>query len=328
MNGTPNTQASSALRFDRTVPRQLAHRRALGEVFVADSVQAGEGEYLLAVQVPRAHSLWFDRRIHYHDPFSMVEAARQSAFVVVHRHLGVPVGLPFSLQRVEFRIDDLAAYRDDLQSPLEGVLRLHLSDPPKPDADLGSLSFEGELEIAGARAMTVSGGIVFLSENDYEALRAFQRRRKPLDSGAAEAHPVRALEPAQVGRFDERNVVIGDPREGAARELRFPLIVDRTHPAFFDHSFDHVPGPLLGEAFRQAALVAACRVGALGSPVAAVTACDAGFSDFGEFEAPIEISATVQPTREGGDVIVDMGVHQFGKQIALGTLELREYPSG
>src|SRR2546421_5590373 len=113
--------ARPQLAFEQTVPRTLAHRRALGEVFVADSAQVGDDEFLLALQVPRAHSLWFDRLVPYHDPFAMAEACRQGAFVVVHRYLRVPHGLPFSLQRVEFRVPDLESYRDGGETPLEAI---------------------------------------------------------------------------------------------------------------------------------------------------------------------------------------------------------------
>lgn len=315
-----------SLRFDQTVPRQLAHRRALGEVFVADSVEAGDGVYLLAVQVPRAHSLWFDRRVAYHDPLCAVEATRQASFVVVHRHLGVPLGLPFTLRSFQFRIEDLDAYRDTRSSPLEGILQLRLADRHKGGVELGSLSLEGKLTIAGSLAMTVGGEIVFLPEADYEALRAYQRRRKPLGVGKSTV-PVRPLKPALVGRFDERNVVIGVPTADAQGDVRFPLVVDDTHPSFFDHEFDHVPGPLIGEAFRQAAIVTACRGGVLRSPVATVAACEAKFSDFGELDALVEISACVRTANQQG-ATVDVAVYQFGKQIAQGSITLREYPAG
>ncbi|MEK8174747.1 hypothetical protein NKH77_53975 [Streptomyces sp. M19] len=49
------------LGFERTVPRDIAHRRQIGEVFVADSARTGEDECCLSFQIPRAHSLWSDQ---------------------------------------------------------------------------------------------------------------------------------------------------------------------------------------------------------------------------------------------------------------------------
>lgn len=312
----------SRLSFEQTVPRSIAHRRALGEVFVADSVQSGDGEFLLAVQVPRAHTLWFDRRVAVHDTLSTAEAARQGAFVVVHRHLGVPVGLPFSLQRFGFEVTDLAAYRDTERDPLEGILRFRLVSRDQRTSEIGSLTFEGDLEIAGARAMTMAGQIFFVPKADYEALRAYQRRRKPLDDGAARAEPPRPLDPSQVGRHDPRNVVLGAPRDGG----RFPIVVDQSHPSFFDHGYDHLPGPLIGEAFRQASIVVAARAGALPEPVAAVTRCEASFTDFAEIDAPAECSAEVTSAFEDGRTTVAVGLHQFGRELASGELDLQPFP--
>ena len=311
--------------FEQTVPRAVAHRQAVGEVFVTDSVQLADDEFLLGVQLPRAHSLWFDRRVRVHDPVSTAEAARQSVFVVVHRHLGVPVGLPFSLQRMEFAVVDLAAYADDEASPLQGRLRLSVSRRG-PNLLLGGMSIEGELEIGGAPAMTLGGDIVFMPRADYDALRAYRRARKPLDPDAA-AVAARPLEPAAVGRLDARNVVIGAPereRDGAGA-TRYPLVIDRRHPSFFDHAYDHVPGPFIVEAWRQAAIVTAHAAGALPTPVAALTACEFTFSDFGEFEGRVQCSALLEPAAPPY-AAVRVGLHQFGERIAAGRVELRPYP--
>jgi A-factor biosynthesis hotdog domain len=315
------------LSFEQTVPRADAHRRALGEVFVTDSVQTADDEFLLAVQIPRAHSLWFDRLAPYHDPLSTAEAARQAAFVVVHRHVGLPHGLPFSLRRFEFHVEDLDAYRDDARSPLEGILRFRLAGHDKRDGGVGSLSYQGSLTIDGSLAMTVGGDIVFLPRTDYEALRAYQRRRRRVENHRPAACP-EPIDAELVGRLDRRNVVIAEAsRSGAAdAEVRYPLVVDRTHPSFFDHDYDHVPGPLIAEAYREAAIVTATRAGALTSPVAAMTSCDATFAGFAEFEATIDCSASVGAVSDEGRVTVQVGLHQFEERIATGEVEVMPFP--
>jgi hypothetical protein len=309
--------------FEQTVPRAIAHRQAVGEVFVTDSVQIADDEFLLGVQLPRAHSLWFDRRVRFHDPVSTAEAARQSVFVVIHRHLGVPVGLPFSLQRMQFAVADLAAYEDDEASPLQGRLRLRVTRQGL-SLLLGGMSIDGELTIGDAVAMTLSGDIVFMPRADYDALRSYRRARKPLEPGVA-VSAARPLEPAAVGRLDPRNVVIAAPERerDSAGATRYPLVIDRRHPSFFDHAYDHVPGPLIVEAWRQAAIVTAHAAGALPAPVAAVTGCEFTFTDFGEFEGRVECSALLEPATSPA---VRVGLHQFGEQIAAGRIELRPYP--
>jgi A-factor biosynthesis hotdog domain len=315
------------LTFEQTVPRSLVHRTALAEVYVADSVQTGEDEFALAVQVPRAHCVWFDRRAPYHDPLSTAEAARQGVYVVVHRHVGVPPRTTFSMQRLELRVVSLNAYRDDGRSPLQGVLALRLVERVGSGGAFGSMYFEGRLSVGGAVAMTMAGDLAFMPPDDYAALRAYHRRRNPL---AGPRGPVGgpAIAAFEHGRRDQRNSVLAGPDadwtcDGAAR---YAVIVDQEHPSFFDHRYDHVPGPLIIEAYRQAAVVTAHRAGALPSPVAAITGCKVAFTDFAELDARIDCIAAVDDAVDGGGVGVTVGLEQFGKAISTGRVELCPYP--
>ena len=66
------------------------------------------------------------------------------------------------------------------------------------------------------------------------------------------------------------------------RDCRYTAIVDRTHPCFFDHPLDHLPGALVIEVYRQAAIAAAASDG-VGEPAdAVVTRCAVQLSDFAE----------------------------------------------
>lgn len=305
------------LGFDQTVPRAIAHRQAVGEVFVTDSAAGSDGTYLIAIQLPRAHSLWFDRLARFHDTFSTAEAARQGSFVVLHRYFDVPVGLPFSLRRWSFRIADLDAYRDDERTPLQGVLVYRVTDRGRADAGFGDMTLYGELTIGDRVAMALDGDVVFFTTDDYQALRAYQQSTKP----AVEPYPdPPKLDPALVGRSDPRNVVLGEADEG------FQYVIDLSHPSYFDHAYDHVPGPFIVEGFRQAALVTAVREGALPSPVAAVTACATTFGGFAEFGAPLTTTAEVTG-REGGRATVALALHQYGRRLADATIELTPLPT-
>lgn len=311
------------LSFEQTVPRKLAHRQALGEVFIADSVESDDGAVFVAAQIPRAHSLWGDRPADFHDPFSTAEAARQGSFVMLHRHLGVPVGLPFSMKRWEFRAANLECFRDNGKSPLDGVLRYEVTERVDRGAEFSDLTLAGELRIDGTTAMTLTGDVVFLRREDYVALREFQLARRPKTTEPVP--PAEPLDPARVGRDDVRNVVVGEPVDG-----RFRYVIDTRHPSYFDHEYDHVPGPFIIEGFRQAALVVATEQGALPSPVAAVTYLDTTFLDFAELDAPVECTATLldePPTAAPHDsVVVELGLYQFGKRLADARLGLSRYP--
>jgi 2-oxo-3-(phosphooxy)propyl 3-oxoalkanoate synthase len=311
--------AKPDLTFDRTVSRELAHRRAVGEVFVTDSARLSDDEFALALQIPRAHSLWGDRDVPWHDPFATAEAARQGAFVVVHRYLGVPVEVPFTMRTFEFSVADLHAYQDNRRSPLEGVLRYRISDRRGHGGRLGSMRVDGTLTVDATVAMRVGGDVAFMSRDDYLALRAFQRASKPVDTSTAP--DVRPVDAVAVGRVDRRNVVVGEPVG-----KYYPLVVDRAHPSYFDHDYDHVPGPFCVEGLRQAAVLAAVESRALDTPVAAMSGCDVRFHDFGEFEGPLYVSAEIVDSASDGHVHVLVGLHQFGKELVSGRIDLARYP--
>jgi hypothetical protein len=314
-------EGSRRLSFEQTVPRSLVHRASLAEVYVADSLQTGDDEFTLAVQIPRSHCVWFDRHVPYHDPLATAEAARQGVYVIVHRHIGLPAGLSFSLQRLELSVEDLDGYRDS-GSPLQGLLTLRIVKQTRSGGTLGSMTLEGDIAVDGELLVRVGGDVVFLASDDFTALRAYQRRRNRPESAPPPAVGP-ALDAAACGRLDRRNCVLGEPSADAG--ARFPLIVDQQHPSFFDHGYDHAPGPLIVEAYRQAAIVSAHRAGALASPVCAVVGLSALFKDFAELDALIEVSAVVDERSNDGTVGVDIALQQFGRELSTGRVTLRPY---
>ncbi|MGB8944278.1 MAG: AfsA-related hotdog domain-containing protein [Streptomyces sp.] len=311
------------LAFEQTVPRSLAHRRQVGEVFVTDSAQGSDDDFHLSFQIPRAHSLWSDQRAGFHDPLASAEAARQSIFVLLHRHVGVPVGLPFSLQRITLRVTDPQAYATDGTSALQGYLHYRVAERQGKGSDVVSMVLEGVMEIGGRPAMTLNAVLAFMSQDDYDIFRAFQRAQKPVAD--ARLTPVRRLEAPAVGRENPRNVVIGLP-EHEARALdgafSFLLAADPHHPAFFDHEYDHVPGPLMVEGMRQAAVAAACRAGAMATPHALAVGCEAAFLDFAEFEGDLVHEAEVGAPGADGRIPVAVVLRQFGKPVVEGRIDL------
>ncbi|MGK5531115.1 AfsA-related hotdog domain-containing protein [Streptomyces sp. URMC 129] len=312
------------LAFEQTVPRALAHRRQIGEVFVADSAQVGADDFYLSFQIPRAHSLWSDRHPAFHDPFASAEAARQAIFVFLHRHVGIAVGLPFSLQRISFRVEDPDAYRDDGRTALEGHLHYRVAERAHRGADVTGMTLRGAMEIGGRRAMTLTAHLAFMSKADYDVFRAFQRARKPI--ATARLTPARRLVPELVGRTVPRNVVIGVP-ETATGDGPFLLAADTTHPAFFDHDYDHVPGPLMAEAMRQAAVAAAHAAGAVPTPHALPVGCEAAFLDFAEFEADLVCEAKVGRAADGdGRLPVEVVLRQFGAPVVEGRVDVLPDP--
>jgi hypothetical protein len=316
---TPSTTPVSGLTFERTVPRGLAHRRAVAEVFVTDTVQAGTDEFLAAIQIPRAHCLWFDRKVSYHDPLSTVEAIRQALTVIGQQYLQLPAATPGSLQSLQFSVEDISAYLDTERSPLEGIVRLrpHISRGDK--FFFREASFDANLTVGSALAMSMRCGVVTFPRGDYEELRRLGRTGLAADVPSI-YDDIAPVDPAAVGRIDGRNVVVARCHETLV------LVVDQRHPSFFDHPYDHVPGPLLLEGCRQAAVLAACGSGAIDSPIVALTGAALNFSGFAELDVPIELAADAD---EGifGELEVAIAIRQFDRTIADGRIELSPYPS-
>ncbi|MEV8020008.1 AfsA-related hotdog domain-containing protein [Streptomyces sp. NPDC086554] len=326
--GTDTTALPSgiSLSYEQTVPRDIAHRRQIGEVFVVDSAQGSPEDFYLAYEVPRAHSLWSDHPGRRYDMLATAEAARQSIFVMLHRHIGVPVGLPFTLQRVALRVTDPEAYAHDGTTALQGHVHYRVASREDRGSDVVSMTLEGTIFIGGRRAMTLDADLAFMTQEDYDVFRSFQRAQKPV--ATAVLTDASALAPAVVGRENPKNVVIAETGEtggdstDAPDTTRYLLAIDRTHPAFFDHEYDHVPGPLMVEGLRQAAVAAAVRSGAVSSPTAFVVGCDAAFLDFVEFEADLVLRATAGRPDADGRVPVTVDLLQFGKCVVQGRIEL------
>jgi len=316
-------RVGARLRFDRCVPRDLVHRRALAEVLITDTAEVAEDEFLLGTQLPRAHSLWSDRRSPYHDPLITVEIARQACLALPQRYYSVPQGWHFISQRIDFTVASLESYADGNESPPEGILRARFSNKRKRDGMLTGLSLESEMTIDGELAASISGDLMFLPPVTYNEMRAAKRSRRP-SGGVMPRIVPRTLAPALVGRFLESNVVLEDraSSDTPTGERRFTVVVDHNHPYFFDHGQDHVPGQLLVEAYRQAAVATASRERALAPAAAVLTGCQVAFADFAELDSPIECSAMLSDQLGERSFRVTLALHQLETVIGEARVDL------
>jgi len=305
--------ATAALSFARTVPPALVNRRSAGEVFVTDAGRLAPDEFVVAARLRRRHALWSDQRAPWHDPLATVEAFRQAFVLVRNRYLQVPAGTPSGVQHLEFSVDDLDAYRDDGVAPFDSVLRLRVTPAASGE---GALDISGTCTTSSVRALTFSARSLLIPCATYDEIRAFQRSRRAAQSSGPDAG--RPAEPAAVGRRDPRNVVVGRP---VRRPDRYPLVVDRAHPSFFDKDYDHIPGTLLLEAVRQSAQLAAAGAGLLPG-TGTVTRARLEFTTFAELDAPAECGVTVARGPAPRLVAAAVDVHQFGERIAGGHLEV------
>jgi hypothetical protein len=303
------TDPVAALGFDQMVTPVTVNRRSAREVFVTDHARLGPDEYAIAVRIAPDHPLWSDQRAPWHDPLAITEAFRQAFVVVRHEYLDVRRGTPTAVQQVVLAVPELAAFRADGRTPLQGVVQVRVTE-----AD-GAFEIAGDFLVDSVRAMSLSFGSILFPRESYRQIRDYQRSRRVTD--ATEPLDVKPIDPELVGRRDRGNVVIGPP----TRPDRYPLLVDRTHPSFFDRDYDHVPASLLIEAMRQAALRSATEAG-LRTGEAALTRADLDFGIFVEVDVPAECVVAV--TRQGSTIAATVGVDQAGVRVASGTLDLTE----
>lgn len=112
-------------------------------------------------------------------------------------------------------------------------------------------------------------------------------------------------------RTKQENMVLSTSRFSITDHAE--LVVDKTHPFFFDHPQDHIPGLLLLEAAVQMAHA---------SPTAPcfVSYIDASFIRYALFNAPVIISSQVHKTPTGNCFFME--VNQGGHIRAKITVEL------
>lgn len=306
-----------ALRFDGTVDRRLVHKAAIEQVLLCDHRKVGEGAYACASQPPRAHRYYSDTTTGRYDPLLILEVARQAGVVVAHEYLGVPQGAQFVFSDLTLEVTDVDALRSGPEpARVVAHLRLHQLRHRRGELTGGDLS--AELELDGVPVATVTGGAVYLARAKYAALRKLMGAA-PHDPDPPAPPP--PLAPEAVGRRDATNVVIAEPSGTAAAgsTLVAEVLVDDGNPTFFDHPLDHVPGGLLIEALRQAAIVAASRAHDLPPAAGVAVRCHVDYGRFAELGAPVRCEAVAGEASPGDGAVtvpVDLALVQLDEVIS------------
>lgn len=212
--------------------RQLVHKAAASEVFVSSPHRVTADCYAVAVVCPQWHHLFRPQSGGPLHPLFVVEALRQAGIALTHEARGIPFGYQFVFQAIS--IDFLAPPGlriPSIASPLLLALRLRADQPSTRSASL-HLDVEGwhnadRFAVAVATFRCVSAAT-------YARLRAGSLADITLSKRPVEI----TTEP-----------LIGSPSGDARTEY---LKVDYSHPTFFDHAVDHLPGMLLMEAALRA----------------------------------------------------------------------------
>lgn len=286
--------ASAPDRLTTTVPREYVHRAATSEVLLTGWTRMSPDTFRTDAQWPRAHCLFTPVSRRWQDPLLIAESIRQAGLLLAHAELGVPLDHHFALRTMTF--DAVAAALAIDNRPTDVEIEVSCHDRKLRGDCLSNVRYEFVLNRDGAALGTGQITTTILPPAVYRALR----RGRSTVSGTGGAELVAPEAPAVVGRRHPADVVLG-PEVGGVRQLR----VDPTHPAFFDHVVDHVPGMVLLEASRQAVTAHVARPGVL------LLAVATEFTRYVEFDDPCWIRVHPQGTDATGFVVT---AHQAGRE--------------
>ena len=261
--------------FESSVRRALVHKLSLSEVFLTDFVQTGPEHFAAGAQWPRWH-VFYGSGDGLPDSALMAETLRQSVILLAHSS-GVPMDHKFLMPRLGVSMEEV---RLDPLTPTQLSMDLELRDVKFSGSSPAALSVEARFAVDGENIGSGSAGARIVTPAGYERFRRSAVIGEPPRVGTP-------LDPSVVGHSTPRNVMLGEE----IRPSVWPLRVDTSHPIFFDHPLDHVPGMLLIEAARQAVRAAT------GRPAADFSRVAAEFVKIAELADPVELAVTLPGPR-------------------------------
>jgi hypothetical protein len=290
---TPENPDDRQLQFESTVSRHLVHRNAIAEVFVTDSAATGKNSFEAAAQLPRGHCT---NENSVYDFLLLVEAGRQAAVVVAHRHLGVPLDKPFIFKFLRLDVLNPDLLRIGSRSAHARVSMSVSAERNRAGRLRGFTFSDTRLSIEDEPAVALAGGLIFVTQPAFETLRSRGRAAKLVRSRPLTPRLLPAS-PATVARGDGRNVVISEPTVWGDGRAEASLVVDQGHPHLFDHPLDHVPGNLQLEACRQLAIATTAQWHGFDPASLMVVSAHMDFDDFAELDLVTRINAEVGEPR-------------------------------
>lgn len=235
-------------RLTTTVPKEYVHRACVAEVFLTGCVADKTDGFSLTGQWPRAHTLFTTAEGDGHDPLQVAETFRQTGMFLAHSELGVPLSHRFVMWDLSY-----TTHPENMGiglTPTDFRLDARCTEITWRRGVAGSLRLDLSIHRDGALVAHGAGSFSSVPRGVYDRLRA---NRKPWAGAAFTMDGCRSpLAPPAVGRTSTRDVVLS----ATDTPGRWLLTPDLTHPIYFDHPDDHLPGMVLLEGARQAASAA------------------------------------------------------------------------
>nr|WP_282695326.1 ScbA/BarX family gamma-butyrolactone biosynthesis protein [Streptomyces sp. CC208A] len=285
------------------VPGEFVHRADPADILPTGWARVAENRFSVTARWPGDHPYFVPRTGDRHDPLLVAETMRQATMLICHAEFGVPADDQFVMWDLSYGA--VAGELTRTGGPTEITVDLLCSDIRTRGRGLREMRTALVLSRDGRRLASGGGGI------NCTSAPAYRRMRGARMAVLADSVPLLpALPPHLVGRDREKDVVLA-PGDAPGR---WRLRVDTTHPTLFRRPNDHVPGMMLLEAARQAAVAATADPGLL--PVG----LDARFHRYVELDEPCWFEAEVLTGLDRDTVTVQVFAHQGGAAVLDCTL--------
>lgn len=288
--------------------RRLVHKRLETNVFVEAHVRRGEREFTSRCLFVTEHGLYNDTPSGLSASGYVVEVARQANIALCHEFFDVPLTAGFLVTAIDWRFTAPRPFVVERLEPFE--VRTEIVDAVTRRGVLAKISARSQL-------FDRSGREFFAGEASFLITSRSLTKRAQHAEGAPP--PKMPTSPACVQVFRPENVFISAPLREVEAPDRHALIVDTGHPYFFEHENSHVPGMLLLEAGKQAAVFSGLhRFPIVGDCYGDLYRGEARFGRFAELHRPTTIGCAfgrLSETEAGFTAPVDIEFEQAGREL-------------
>jgi hypothetical protein len=291
----PSTQAAVSdkveFSFEQTVPRSLVHKHSLDNVLLTEVRAAEHDRFLCAGRLPTAHWFFNDAgRTPQRDILFYTELGRQASIAISHAFLDVSPDEVFIFEGSYAAVTE-GAWKSSPSSTEPVVEVKILETTRRRNNAVNRVVAEHNIRLGDVHVFRGIGAWTVQPAALFQRLRRMSASRSaaPSSAGLDEAR-------LRADRFPGEcdNVVISLAEySDDTDEFVASLIVDDSHPYFFDHPCDHVPGMLLLEACSQLALAAFADTACAAPGTTGICAYDVSFAQFVECGRPTTLRAQV-----------------------------------
>ncbi|MEV3886609.1 ScbA/BarX family gamma-butyrolactone biosynthesis protein [Streptomyces griseoincarnatus] len=283
-----------------TVPKEFVHRAGVAEVMLTGWERADERRFAVSAQWPRGH-IFFTSVNGCHDPLIAAETLRQIGSLLAHAEYGVPLGHHFLMWDLSLTVRPEHLLVGGAPASLD--IDVVCEDVRMRRESLAGLRYTTVMRRAGQVVATGGASFTCMTSKVYQRLRADR-----LDGAGPQLALTAPTAPQNVGRVSPTDVVLTP----VGRPDRWQLRVDTRHPVLFEHPVDHIPGMMLLEAARQAAVAAV-------DEDAMPLSITGEFSRYAELDTPCVIEARRLPRTDQGEVVQVSG-RQDGEAVFCSTV--------